>query len=250
MRNPIRRNKNIGKTQGGRVKGGRANEKLSRVFTRDVWKKLSEESGKWCVLRENPSRDYFHPCSGEDYLRVLERLPDELTSNVKAIVLRRKPKLDIALGVQAWQRYRCVVMNSFPKSMYIGWTRRPSRSAFRFYAPWCGDWIIGEDRATYWLHWTREKIRRYYMYSLFLHEVGHINQPNFHSSRRSEEFAENFALEWARELGELTVTYDEAEVELWAEVMGVGDADDDRGDEADHLGWHAQLYPTAPPPPT
>ncbi|MEZ5426313.1 MAG: hypothetical protein R2747_08620 [Pyrinomonadaceae bacterium] len=41
------------------------------------------------------------------------------------------------------------------------------------------------------------------MYHLFLHEVGHINQPWFHKMRRREEFAENFALEWAERLGHL-----------------------------------------------
>lgn len=44
---------------------------------------------------------------------------------------------------------------------------------------------------------------RYYLFHLFLHEIGHINQPWFHSTRRREEFAENFALEWAARLGEL-----------------------------------------------
>jgi hypothetical protein len=34
-------------------------------------------------------------------------------------------------------------------------------------------------------------------------KLGHINQPLFHDSRRREEFAENFALEWAARLEEL-----------------------------------------------
>jgi len=53
------------------------------------------------------------------------------------------------------------------------------------------------------LDWSKEELRRYYLYHLFLHEVGHINQPWFHSQQRREEFAENFALEWAGRLGEL-----------------------------------------------
>ncbi len=51
--------------------------------------------------------------------------------------------------------------------------------------------------------WSLEEIRRYYLFHLLLHEVGHINQPLLHDARRREEFAENFALEWAAKLNEL-----------------------------------------------
>jgi hypothetical protein len=81
------------------------------------------------------------------------------------------------------------------------WTRRPSPATRRHYAPWCDTWA--EEENEFILRWTRPEIRRYYLYHLFLHEVGHINQPCFNSASRREEYAENFALEWARELGEL-----------------------------------------------
>ena len=53
------------------------------------------------------------------------------------------------------------------------------------------------------LVWEPEEVRRYYLYHVFLHEVGHINQPWFYSLRQREAFAENFALEWACKLGAL-----------------------------------------------
>jgi hypothetical protein len=218
MRNPIRRSRNIGKTQGGRVKGGRAREKLSRIFTQDVWTKLSEQEGKWRVLRENPSSGYFHPCSGEEYLRVLERLPEKQTSGVKAIVLRRSPKLDLALGVEACKIYRCVVMNSFPRTMEMAFGSPLQRTTMRHYAPWCRNWLESKDGNAYFLQWSREEVRRYYLYHLFLHEIGHLNQPVSYSWRRGEEFAEDFALEWARRLGELPMDYDSAEKRLWEEL--------------------------------
>ena len=59
-----------------------------------------------------------------------------------------------------------------------------------------------------------EEIRRYYLYHLFLHELGHFHQPDVHSRRRAEEWAENFALEWARRLGELEPSYEAAELRL------------------------------------
>jgi len=55
--NPSRRNQNIGKTQGGRVKDGVAAEKRSRWFPQSLWRQLSEAPRKGLViLTENPSR--------------------------------------------------------------------------------------------------------------------------------------------------------------------------------------------------
>jgi hypothetical protein len=53
------------------------------------------------------------------------------------------------------------------------------------------------------LKWTEEEVKRYYLYHLFLHEIGHLNEYIRGSSKQHEMFAENFALEWARKLGEL-----------------------------------------------
>ena len=191
MRNPIRRSRNIGKTQGGRVKDGRAREKWDRVFTQDVWTRLSEGDEKWQILTENPSRWYYHPCSGEEYVGVLARLPEDLTSEVKTIILRRKSKLDEKLGVEARQRYYCMIMNALPISNEYVWRMRPEDSTFRHFEPWCDDWR--EEDGFWKLCWQVDETRRYYLYHVFLHEVGNINQPAFHSLRRREEFAENFA---------------------------------------------------------
>jgi hypothetical protein len=219
MRNPIRRNRNIGKTQGGRVKDGRAVEKVSRAFPLDVWDKLSEEAGKWHVLRENPSGSFFHPCSGEDYIGVLERLPAKLTSPVKAIVLRRTPKREFALAIEAMKVRSCVLMNSFPRSMEMPVRGNASWAVMRHYVQWCRtfEWV---DDVGWAFIWSLEEIRRYYLYHLFLHELGHFHQPKTHKVRRREEFAENFALEWARRLGELGPSYDAA-AEQFLEEMRV-----------------------------
>lgn len=201
MHNPLRRSRKIGKTQGGRVKDGQPEEKWSRFFPTNIYRQLSENGEKWQVLRENPSRDYYHPCSGDDYLGVLERLPDDLTEYVRAIVLRRLPKKDERLGIDARRRYSCVIMNSFPRSNETLWSKRPTKAMVQHLAPWCGRWR--SDRGQWRLVWEPEEVRRYYLYHVFLHEVGHINQPWSYSLRQREAFAENFALEWARELGAL-----------------------------------------------
>ncbi|WP_207681270.1 hypothetical protein [Desulfonema magnum] len=122
----MRRNKNIGKTQGGRVKNGQPEEKWSRIFPDNEWRKISREYRTWHFFTENPSRNYFHPCKPEEYLEVLERLPERHTKDVRGIILRRTTKSDLKLGIDAWQRYSCVIMNSFPRNMKYVFPKKPS----------------------------------------------------------------------------------------------------------------------------
>jgi len=204
MRQPTRRSRKIGLTQGGRIEDGRSSEKRSRIFTWDIWDRLSmrQADGALVVLRENPSKAYFHPCRGSEYLAVLERLPPELRQGLNAIVLRRTPSLDAQLGIEARKRFLCVILNAFPRSMRISWNEGAGAATRRHYGRWCaGDWVARERALD--LQWSLEEVRRYYLFHLFLHELGHIHQPWSYSARRREAFAENFALEWADRIGEL-----------------------------------------------
>jgi hypothetical protein len=200
MYNPIRRNRKIGATQGGRVKNGRAKEKWSHHFTQDIWTRLSQDNIQWKVIRENPSRLYFHPCDEAEYHQVLARLPEEVTRYLRAIILRRMPKADEKLGIEARKRYCCVIMNSFPKDLMMHWKRKPEGAVLSHYTPWCNGW--GQNEQGWHLRWTDKEVKRYYLYHVFLHEIGHLNQPMYGSTKQHEMFAENFALEWARKLGE------------------------------------------------
>ena len=92
-------------------------------------------------------------------------------------------------------------MNAFPKSNEMLWPERPSDGTVRHLAPWCDRWR--SEGGDWRLVWEPAEVRRYYLDHVFLHEVGHINQPWFHALRRREAFAEDFALRWARELGAL-----------------------------------------------
>jgi hypothetical protein len=77
----------------------------------------------------------------------------------------------------------------------------PEERSVRHFQPWCTRWITVAGKWA--LEWSEEEIRRYYLYHLFLHELGHINQPQFHALKRREDFAEGFALKWARRFGVL-----------------------------------------------
>lgn len=203
MRNPIRRNKNIGKTQGGRVKVGKASEKWSRKwFADDKYSLLSGESGAVQVFKDNPSRDFFHPCEPDEYLKVLKLMPVKLGKKIRAIILPRITKHDVEYGVEARRKSSCIILNPFPKTMEIVWSVEPEAKVQRHNEHWCAEpfKLMGK----LWVQkWEMEEIRRYYLFHLFLHELGHVNQPWFNSLDRREEFAENFSLEWGIKLGAL-----------------------------------------------
>jgi len=203
MRNPIRRSKNIGKTQGGRVKDGRPKEKWSRMFPQNQWDQISERDGKWNVFVENPSRDYFHPCKPEEYLEVLRRLPSNQTKHIKGIILRRLRTIDKKLMFEARARYSCVILNAFPKSMVYEFDKKPSTSTKKNYKPFCSDWTYKNGIWT--LNWDLPGLRRYYLYRIFLHEIGHLmdagNIPSSYNKR--ENYAESFARDMAEWLEEV-----------------------------------------------
>lgn len=202
MYNPTRRNRNIGRTQGGRVKAGKATEKRSRSSPRTLWSRLSQEerSEGYAILNDHPSRDYFHPVNEAEIRSALAKMPKRLTRRLRAVLLPRITARDAVHGIEARRRYLCIILNPFPKSLHQFWTQAPpSEMAIRHYMPWGATWEQAE-RGWYQV-WTLDHLKRYYLYHLLLHELGHINQPAFHALKRRESFAEDFALTWARRLG-------------------------------------------------
>ena len=204
MRNPIRRNKNIGKTQGGRVKDGSASEKSSRLFPRHIWARLSNEEIEegYIVIEDNPSRDYFHPVTEDEIRKTLDRMPNKLTEHLRAVVMPRMTVSDKRRGVEARRRYSCIILNPFPCSLRVFWSATPpQKRAVQHYEPWNTRW---EEHEEGWFQaWDLDDLKTYYLFHLLLHELGHINQPWFNSPMRREEFAEDFALTWARKLNTL-----------------------------------------------
>lgn len=183
------------------MKAGTASEKPSRIFTRHIWSRLSDEevTEGFVVLSENPSRDYFHPVAEAEIRKTLDRMPNELTKHLRAVVMPRLSVTDKLRGVEARQRYSCIILNPFPKTLRVFWsTNPPAKHSVRHYEPWRARWV--QEESGWFQAWEIDDLKRYYLYHLLLHELGHINQPWFNSLNRREDFAEDFALTWARKL--------------------------------------------------
>ncbi|WP_157467908.1 hypothetical protein [Desulfatibacillum aliphaticivorans] len=131
----------------------------------------------------------------------MDQLPSDVTADVRAIILRRIPKMDEKRFVDARKIYRCIILNAFPRDLKMPWPYKPDQATFKHMNRWCDDWI--EENGAWFLQWNRSAARDYYLYHVLLHEIGHINDW-FHSRpSKREDFAENFALEWAAKLGKL-----------------------------------------------
>ena len=94
-----------------------------------------------------------------------------------------------------------MVLNAFPKTREYIFDKKPSESTLKHYAPFCTNW---EDRNGTWvLNWEEHQVKRYFLYHLFLHEIGHINEPIYHNKVKRENYAESFARDMAEWLGEI-----------------------------------------------
>jgi len=71
----------------------------------------------------------------------------------------------------------------------------------KHYEAFCSNWT--EENGLWLLNWDDASIRRYYLFHLFLHEIGHINEPCTNSKIKRENYAESFARDMAAWLGEV-----------------------------------------------
>ncbi len=164
----------------------------------NTWEKISLENQGLQIIRENPSKNYFHPCSANQINSVLDQLPNEFISGIRAIILRRISKMDQQRLVDARKTFRCIILNSFRKNLKMIWTYKPDQKMIKHMEPWCNRW--NEENGNWILQWNHSEIRRYYLYHVLLHEVGHFNDSVHNKKNKREGFAENFALEWAKKL--------------------------------------------------
>ena len=63
-------------------------------------------------------------------------------------------------------------MNAFPKSKRFVYWKKPPESVVTFYQPFGTNWL--EENGKWTLNWDDNGVKKYYLYQVFLHELGHI----------------------------------------------------------------------------
>lgn len=194
----------------GDVHGGRTFPKLAdKVFNRQhnlLRPKPNEQLPIFIV--DNPSRDFYFPVSVDDIKLTLDKLPKDHTDHLTHIWLQKIKKNDYLDGDTFQGCFICgsgvylIVLHPFPmdNKMRLGKTK-PLQKILNYYKKYTTD--IKQDEDGWYLQWTEETIRKYFLESLLLHEIGHSIDSFYKrywskaTTIKRENFADNYVAVWA-----------------------------------------------------
>jgi hypothetical protein len=203
----------------GDVYGGRTFPKLAdRIFNK--LHNLSapgktDETPKFIL--ENPSRDFYFPVTIEEIKSTLGKLPPEHTAHLTHIWLQKIKKIEYLNGDSFQGCFICgsnvylIVLHPFPKDnkMRFGKTR-PEDKNLRYYKKYSTD--LRHDGFGWFLQWSEQAIKAYYLNDLLLHEIGHSVDSFYKrywsvaAERKKENFAKNYVAIWSNNIRQ---TFDE-----------------------------------------
>lgn len=158
-------------------------------------------------MMDNPSRDFYFPVSVDDIQNTLAHLPAEHTSHLTHIWLQKTKKADYISGNALQGAFvsgsgvNLIILRPFPISnkMFVG-CKKPEQKVLNYYKSYTTD--LRQDANSWYLVWTREDIRKYYLESLLLHEVGHAVDSYYKrywskaAVNKIEKYADNYAMVW------------------------------------------------------
>ena len=199
----------------GDVMGGRKKSKLAdNIFNRQH--NLSaplEGEEKPIFIVDNPSRDFYFPVTIEEVIETIKQLPKDQTDHLTHIWFQKIKKSDYLSGETFQGCFICgngvylIVLHPFPRDdkMRLG-KCKPLNKTLNYYKDYSTN--IGTDKDGWYLLWTEEQIKRYYLESLLLHELGH-SIDSFHkkywskaTNRKKENWADNYVAVWADQIRE------------------------------------------------
>jgi len=199
----------------GDVKGGRKRPKLAdNIFSRQhnfLPPTKGQETPIFIV--DNPSRDFFFPVSVDEIKQILSKLPKEHTDNLTHIWLKKIKKKDYEKDNYLQGSFICgsginlIVLYPFPRDLVMRFDKKPSPKKLKWYAPFSTNLI--HEKNQWYLKWTTEEIKKYYLEGLLLHEIGHHIDSIYKRywsiaySKKAEKFADNYAVFWSNKWTEI-----------------------------------------------
>jgi hypothetical protein len=199
----------------GDVIGGRVRPKLAdNIFNRQhnlTAAKNNEETPIYII--NNPSRDFYFPVSVDEVKNTLSKLPIDHIDHLTHIWFQKIKKDDYLEGKTFQGCFVCgngvylIILHPFPvdNKMRIG-KNKPIKKILNYYSEFTTD--LNEDKDGWYLQWTDEKINRYYLESLLLHEIGHSIDCFYKrywskaTVDKKENWADNYAAVWADNIQE------------------------------------------------
>jgi hypothetical protein len=198
----------------GDVKGGRKWPKLAdKIFNRqhNLLPPTDDEETPIFIV-DNPSRDLYFPVTVEEIKEFLNKLPLEHTENLTHIWLRKMTNKEYEKDGSFQGCFICgsgvnlIVLYPFPTKLKMEFgNKKPSNKTLKWYSVYEPELIHSNGNWT--LKWTEEKIKKYYLEGLLLHEIGHQMDSAYqrywsprYKKKRAENYADNFAYYWGNEV--------------------------------------------------
>ena len=193
----------------GDVKGGRERPKLADNIFNRKHSLLAPADGEETpiFMVDNPSRDFFFPVTVEEIKEFLNKLPVEHTKNLTHIWLRKVTtksyeEEDIQGCFICGSGVNLIVLHPFPRNLKMKFgKKKPTNRTLKWYAAYEPELVHANGE--WFLKWTTEKIKKYYLEGLLLHEVGHLLDSKYqrywnpsYKGRKAENYADNYAFYW------------------------------------------------------
>lgn len=162
----------------------------------EVWHEpLDDESNNEIrYVTHEPGEGYVHPVTASDVERRLRDFPKKFLKGVDVIQfspMTNKRRLFPCYGMQWGSTVYLYPIEESLIELYV----RPPRPAQLVEAKmYGGHW--SQDGDLWQLRWTPQAICDFYLNSILIHEIGHINDPRNSSYTDRERFADWFAIEY------------------------------------------------------
>ncbi len=199
----------------GDVMGGRKRPKLAdNIFNRQHKLTAPNEGQETPIfIVDNPSRDFYFPVTVDEVKKILGRLPKDHTDHLTHIWFQKIKKTEYLDGKTFQGSFVCgsgvylIILNPFPtdNKMRFG-KNKPLTKILNYYKDFTID--LKEDGDGWYLKWTEEKIKRYYLENLLLHEIGHSIDSFYKrywskaTEQKRENWADNYVAVWADQIRE------------------------------------------------
>ena len=171
----------------------------------------SDGQEKPIYLIENTSRDFYFPVTIDEIKETLKKLPKEHTEYLTHIWLDKVKKTEYLKCETMQGEFICgskvylikLYAVSTDNKMLFG-QLKPTTKQLSFYKQYCNDLL--HDKNGWYLQWTTESYKKYYIEKLLLNEIGHSVDYMYQrfwskaNSKQTNDFANNYAVIWGNNI--------------------------------------------------
>jgi len=193
MRNPVRRNKNIGTSKQGIKKQSVFRLPFDSKNFLDFYEKLNScrkleiDLGhkKMMFVVETTKKGFIHACSVEDIIHILKSIPFTYWGTLEMIVLRQPKKKEVFIS-PVWGRLiysysfenqykQTIILESVDYSKKLKWSKKLDADSQKELSRLKDDGhLIIEQKKQYIIKMNGESVRNTQLYRTLLHEIGHL----------------------------------------------------------------------------